>query len=459
MATSSYSDASVETSIDVRDHMADAIRDFLADAAHKEESRLHRIALTTDRLDPLAWLSKQSTTSRFFWRSRCGEYTCAGIGIADEIVSRDYHDGCVDSIRAAIDRADPDIRYIGGMRFAHGEERDSLWSKFYGAHFVVPRFEISCNGDKTTFACHLRGQDGAAESLELLEGIDFDDSFELTSLPTPILRLDTPDHENWARIVDEAIRELHAGELDKIVLARRADLTFDIDLDPVAVLLRLRAVTPQCYHFCFQPERNVSFIGASPERLYYRRGRHVESEAVAGTRPRGDTPERDVEFSNALLSSDKDLREHEYVNEMIRDSLDPICSDIAADSKVSLLKLARGQHLFTGYAGRLADSISDSDLCAILHPTPAVGGCPTDKAVVRIRELEGFDRGWYAAPFGSIGGDMVELAVAIRSALVETRRLSLFSGAGIVIGSTPEKEWEEIENKIADFIKILTMAS
>ena len=95
-------------------------------------------------------------------------------------------------------------------------------------------------------------------------------------------------------------------------------------------------------------------------------------------------------------------------------------------------------------------------LCRELHPTPAVGGCPTDTAVQRIRDWEGFDRGWYAAPFGVIGRDVVELAVAIRSACVKEKRLSLFSGAGIVSGSTPDQEWDEIENKIVDFIRILT---
>lgn len=459
MTTSSYSDAFVAAPVDIRDRMAESIADVLRDTARGEVDRIHRIAMTIDALDPLAWLSRQKPKSRFFWRSRGGEYTCAGIGIAHEIISSTSDDGCVNRIMASIDQADPDVRYVGGMRFAPGADGDPLWSKFHCAHFVLPRFEISCNGDKTTFACHLRERDNASDILELLAGIIFDDSCTLTSLPTPTLRYDTPDREKWAGMVDDAMRELHAGELEKIVLARRADITFDVDLDPVGVLLRLRAVTPQCYHFCFQSDSDVSFIGASPERLYYRHGRHLESEAVAGTRPRGDTPDSDAKLSKALLSSDKDLREHGYVNDMILDVLHPICSELTVDSKVTLLKLARGQHLFTGYAGRLAESVSDSDLCSRLHPTPAVGGCPTNKAIVRIRELEGFDRGWYAAPFGSIGRNVVELAVAIRSALVEKRRLSLFSGAGIVIGSTPEQEWEEIENKIADFIKILTMSS
>jgi menaquinone-specific isochorismate synthase len=244
--------------------------------------------------------------------------------------------------------------------------------------------------------------------------------------------------------------------MDKIVLARRVDLEFEMNLDPVMLLLRLRQVTPQCYNFCFQPGNDGAFIGASPERLYFRHGRWIESEAVAGTRPRGNTPDVDAGLSEALLTSDKDLREHAFVRDMIQESLNPLCRDVAVDGRVSLLKLSRRQHLYSGMSGHLSEAVSDAELCRELHPTPAVGGCPTEVAIDRIREWEGFDRGWYAAPFGVIGRDVVELAVAIRSARVDAKRLSLFSGAGIVSGSTPDQEWDEIENKIVDFIRILT---
>ena len=90
-----------------------------------------------------------------------------------------------------------------------------------------------------------------------------------------------------------------------------------------------------------------------------------------------------------------------------------------------------------------------------LHPTPAVGGYPTDQALDAIRAREPFDRGWYAGPLGWIGTHGAEFTVAIRSGLVQRRRLALFSGAGIVEGSVPAWEWEEIEQKIGDFVRVL----
>jgi menaquinone-specific isochorismate synthase len=91
-----------------------------------------------------------------------------------------------------------------------------------------------------------------------------------------------------------------------------------------------------------------------------------------------------------------------------------------------------------------------------LHPSPAVGGVPPGKALEYIREHEPFDRGWYAGPVGWIGPNSSEFAVAIRSGLVHDNTLSLYSGAGIVDGSTPEDEWNEIDTKLSSALSALT---
>ena len=91
----------------------------------------------------------------------------------------------------------------------------------------------------------------------------------------------------------------------------------------------------------------------------------------------------------------------------------------------------------------------------VLHPDPEVGGFTAEKAVEKLYELESFDRVWYAGPVGWIGKDSSEFAVAIRSGLVNGNKLILFSGAGIVTGSKPHEEWDEIEDKIKSFVKII----
>ena len=156
------------------------------------------------------------------------------------------------------------------------------------------------------------------------------------------------------------------------------------------------------------------------------------------------------------MHSDKDLREHRFVVQGIRETLTPLCQRLAIGDEISILRLAQCQHLASYLEGTLGNGVSDADILHHLQPTPAVGGYPTGAALEEIDRLEHFDRGWYAGPIGWVSHDTTEFAVAIRSGLVEGSKLYLYSGAGIVEGSTADEEWNEIENKIGDFIKVLT---
>ncbi|MCK4460341.1 MAG: isochorismate synthase, partial [candidate division Zixibacteria bacterium] len=235
-------------------------------------------------------------------------------------------------------------------------------------------------------------------------------------------------------------------------------LEFDVTVDPLRLLRHLKVRSTGCFHFCFQFSGSAAFIGASPERLYRRVGRHIESEAVAGTRPRGATSDEDTRISRELLASEKDVTEHTFVVDDIARVLRRICRHwrtVEGDAAGSLMKLARVQHLVTRLEGELADDYDDSAILTRLHPTSAVGGVPTSRAIPMITKLEPFDRGWYAAPVGWVGSDSAEFAVGIRSGLVDGRKLHLYSGAGIVQGSSAEEEWREIDSKLSGFLAAL----
>jgi menaquinone-specific isochorismate synthase len=120
-----------------------------------------------------------------------------------------------------------------------------------------------------------------------------------------------------------------------------------------------------------------------------------------------------------------------------------------------VLKLAQIQHLYVPFTGSLNPDVTDGDILESIHPTPAVGGYPDKSVLPILHATEPFNRGWYAAPIGWTAADSSTFAVAIRSALVIKNKLILYSGAGIVEGSSPEKEWEELENKIYHFKKVL----
>ncbi|MCK5033282.1 MAG: chorismate-binding protein, partial [Calditrichia bacterium] len=126
-----------------------------------------------------------------------------------------------------------------------------------------------------------------------------------------------------------------------------------------------------------------------------------------------------------------------------------------ASKEISVIKLRRLQHLYSKFHGKLKDETSDIEILSALHPTPAVGGVPGKEALEHIQSMEPFHRGWYAAPVGWIGYNSAEFAVAIRSGLVNGKNLALYSGGGIVDGSDVNSEWQEIENKIGNFLKAL----
>ena len=250
----------------------------------------------------------------------------------------------------------------------------------------------------------------------------------------------------------------HEEVLEKIVLARRVDLDFSEAIDPIHLLRHLVSATPACFHFCFQTSSRVGFVGATPERLFYRRGSRLVSEVVAGTRPRSTTKCQDDALGEELFASAKDQLEHDIVRKSIRQRLHACVNRLEVDAHAALLKLTDKQHLFSRVTGELKSHVNDGELLERLHPTPAVGGYPTENALNEIQRLEPFERGWFAAPVGWVSVDAAEFAVAIRSGLVQDRRLSLFSGAGVVPGSDASAEWEEVEHKISNFLQ-LTKAS
>lgn len=460
---SSISTASV---IDVHAELARQIVDAAAshrtDGRSRDAAQLVRIGLPHPGIDPLAWLQQQNADVRIYWAGRNDGLEVAGVGYADTVSKEapiDYN-AVLQRLRSSIGSGPGDLRYFGGIRFDRYHEVSREWAPYSAYRFWLPRFELQRQGETTRLICNLafpEDKDRIPKVLRSLSDLsagvspDKDESEDL-----PLSREDLPDRNRWNESIDWSLRAFEDQRLEKIVLARRTTLSFARRLDPVLLLDRIRPITNDCYHFLFQPERGTAFIGATPERLLSRSGRYIATEAVAGTRPRGETTETDAGLIDQLLRSEKDRREHDYVRQSVAASMAPLCTSFQQDEEVSIMLLARRMHLFSSMWGMLSDKVSDADLMRALHPTPAVGGVPTKVAMEAIAHHEPFDRGWYAGPVGWIGGNASEFAVGIRSALVEHNRISLYAGAGIVEGSTAEDEWEEIEQKISDFTKSLT---
>ena len=396
------------------------------------EDRVLRVSVNAGRVDPLAWLREQSSYPRLYWSGRDGETENAAAGAADLQTGDGPGDiGVLGKRLLAAGAAD--ARYYGGGRFDPAREIDEEWEPFGAYRFVLPRFELRAGESGTTLACNLvlpRDADLREEILAGIEGMNVPPATEEGGLPEPLLRKDVPDDRGWEKNVKAALAAFSEGRLGKVVLARRAGLDLSGELDGLSLARELWRTTPGCFHFYVEPEEGAAFIGASPERLFRREGRLVRSEAVAGTRPRGASSTADEDLRDELLGSEKDRLEHGFVKRGIGESLRPLCDEVEVEDGVSEMRLASRRHLVSRVRAKLSDGVTDADLLGALHPTPAVGGYPKEGALRSIRELEPFDRGWWAGPIGWVGSDAAEFAVGIRSGLVRGRTLALYSGPG-----------------------------
>jgi menaquinone-specific isochorismate synthase len=421
--------------------------------------RVVRLAVPVGPVDPFRWLRGQSLSPKLCWAGREGEYGVAAVGAADlqESDAPEDADALRKRLAPFLIAGDPETRYYGGLRFDPLREPDEEWAAFGAYRFVLPRFELHAGEEEATLACNLvlpRDVERSAEILAQIEHLSFSQPALDAALPAPISRTDDPGWEGWRYNIERALAAFSEGRLDKVVLARRTEFAFAEGVDAALLAESLEEATPGCFHFYVEPEEGAAFVSASPERLFRREGHAIESEAVAGTRPRGASEADDAELRDELLRSEKDKAEHDYVRVGIGEALGPLCEELEVKEGVSEMKLARRRHLISKVRGTLREGVTDAELLRALHPTAAVGGYPRGEALEEIRALEPFDRGWYAGPVGWIGADASEFAVGIRSGLVRGNRLALFSGAGIVAGSVPESEWAEIEQKIGDFTRM-----
>ena len=361
----------------------------------------------------------------------------------------------VDAILATIDVRD-DVGLPGCGPVALGA---LPFNRGAAGHLVVPRVLLGRRGGDawlTTVGPALvdpDGRDGLDDEILAAAGSgrrptgEAPDAFHLvSSIPQTA----------WCDAVAAAVGHIRAGGLDKVVLARQIAVEANRDIVTSDVLGRLLALYPACMVY-----RVEGFIGASPELLIERRGAHVRSHPLAGTIARSGDLVADEALIAGLLASAKDRSEHRFVIDGLRAALGPICSDLEIPSEPAILELRNVSHLATTIDGTLIGAAGGEpptalELVARVHPTPAVGGTPSEAASAYIRAHEGFDRGRYAGPVGWVDahGDG-SWAIGIRSADIDGNRASMYAGVGIVADSQPRAELAETQLKLQALLAAL----
>ncbi|MFF0144009.1 isochorismate synthase [Amycolatopsis sulphurea] len=273
-------------------------------------------------------------------------------------------------------------------------------------------------------------------------------------LPAPVATRRLPSAEGHRANVRAAVAALGERGLRKAVLARALDLEFDAPIPVERIVRNLACGNPRHHTYAAELPGGATLVGATPELLLSRAGDSVFTTPHAGSMPRAADPAADRANGERLRSSAKDLEEHAVVVEYVVETLRPFCRKLDVPSGPELVSTPAIWHLRTAITGELLDrSVTALDLAAALHPTPATCGTPTAGARALEKELEPFDRGYYAGTVGWVdaAGDG-EWAVAVRCAEVTQQSLRLYAGGGIVPASDPEVEYQETVAKFGTLL-------
>jgi menaquinone-specific isochorismate synthase len=381
--------------------------------------------ITRGKIDPLSWLHSQPLYPKVFWKEKHEDTIRAAVG-STLLFSE------VPSI------SDPDIRFYGGMRF-DSRAKSSVWQSFPSSSFWLPQIELSCFEDRSEI--HYYCPDS-----EEVETRSYN-----PSKPAILSQTHLPSFPEWEKLVETTLNAIQSNQINKLVLARQTTMSLDAPLSPFTLIEKLLNQNTHSTLFAFQMSPSLCFLGATPEILFKREGSFLTTEAIAGTRRRRPTQEEDTKIEEELLSSEKDRREFEIVKQSLQATLSPLSKSAEWEEKDRVIKTAQLLHLYNRLRIELKTDLSDAELITLLHPTPALGGYPKETALPLLQQLEPFDRGWYGAPIGMVSSQSSAFYAAIRSALIKEREIHLFAGLGLVEGSCPKKEWEELNAKMAWF--------
>jgi len=429
-----------------------------------------------DHIEPLSFFAagiEKYMGERFFWKDPTEETVLVGMGTCKQIQSINGNERFTETqmewnrlISEAIilkeqEKMGTGPIMFGGFSFDPLKEKTSLWSKYPDALFHVPKYLLSIIEGQayltTNIICTQHDQLSIVD--QVLE--ERHSLLSLASLVKPFAKSRLIEEKEvvhpseWKNSVRNLVKELKNGQLKKVVLARELRLIFHDEVSIEGVLNKLLEEQKGSFIFAFESNGDC-FLGASPERLVKKEGNQLFSTCLAGSIARGKTEDEDAKLGQILLNDQKNLIEHHYVVEMIKEAMEQECLEVRLPEQPTLLKTRDIQHLYTPVVGIANPDCSLLLVVNSLHPTPALGGLPQKASVEKIREIEALDRGLYAAPIGWLDyAGNGEFAVAIRSALIQKNEASLFAGCGIVQDSDADSEYVETKIKFRPMLSAL----
>ncbi len=257
--------------------------------------------------------------------------------------------------------------------------------------------------------------------------------------------------------VEKAKHYIYDGDIMQVVLAQRMSQPFPAD--PLSLYRALRSINPSPYMFYYDMgDHHV--VGSSPEILARLEGDTVTVRPIAGTRPRGKTPQQDVELEKDLLADPKELAEHLMLIDLGRNDIGRVAKNgtVKLTDKMVIERYSHVMHIVSNVEAKLKPGLNAMDVLKATFPAGTVSGAAKVRAMEIIDELEPSKRGIYAGAVGYLGfnGDM-DVAIALRTAVVKDNMLYVQAGAGIVADSVADSEWMETQNKARAVLRAAEM--
>jgi len=264
--------------------------------------------------------------------------------------------------------------------------------------------------------------------------------------------------EQFIGNVEKAREYIRAGDIFQVVLSQRFEV--ETDVSPLHVYRILRTMNPSPYMYCLKMDDEV-IVGSSPELLVRVEDGKVETRPIAGTRPRGATPEEDLALEKELLADEKERAEHIMLVDLGRNDIGRVAEfgTVKCDTFMEVERYSHVMHIVSNVTGRLRPDKDFFDALISCLPAGTVSGAPKLRAMEIIAELENEARGSYAGAIGYLGfsGNM-DTCITIRTIVFKRGKAFIQAGAGIVWDSVAEKEYEESVNKAKGMLKSIRIA-
>jgi len=265
--------------------------------------------------------------------------------------------------------------------------------------------------------------------------------------------------QGFESAVKRAKEYIVEGDVMQVVLSQRLSVPYTAE--PLDLYRVLRNLNPSPYMY-FLNLGAFQIVGSSPEILTRLEDDVVEVRPIAGTRPRGETPEADRELEAELLADPKELAEHLMLIDLGRNDVGRVAEigSVKLTEKMLIERYSHVMHIVSNVKGKLKEKMSAMDVLRATFPAGTVSGAPKIRAMQIIDELEPTKRGIYSGAVGYLGwnGNM-DTAIAIRTAVIKDKKLYIQAGAGIVADSVPRNEWDETMNKGRAMFRAVAMVS